>query len=111
MRDWVAWHREYDNPDSALSKRLDRVAWHLRGALCRGGDRHLCAGQGHDVPDVTTQMRSWFAAAGFDEVAFEALDTEYLAGVGVHRLAQRRARPPEPPCQPLFTFGSRSCSP
>ena len=54
MKDWVAWHREYDNPDSALSKRLDRVAWHLRGALdeARAGQIRLvslCAGQGHDV--------------------------------------------------------------
>ncbi len=211
MKDWVDWHRGYDDPDSSLSRRLDRVAWHLAAALGAappGPIRllSLCAGQGRDVmrvlpghqrrpdvsasliesdprnarlarqgaadagltsvhvrqadagvvptfsdalpadvllagifgnvsdadikrtigaaawlcaeagtviwarhrrpPDVTTQMRSWFAAAGFEEVAFEALDTEYLTSVGVHRLAERRERPPEILCRPLFTFGT-----
>ena len=212
VRDWVAWHGEYDDPDSSLSRRLDRVAWHLRWALdeARAGQIRLvslCAGQGHDVlrvlpghprtrdvravlveansenaavarrnaasagltgveirqadaglianvadvvpadvlllagifgnvsdadiertigaaawlcadeatviwtrhrraPDVTSVMRYWFESAGFDEVAFEALDTEYLTSVGVHRLTTRRELPPERPWQPLFTFGS-----
>ncbi len=147
MRDWVDWHHAYDDPDSSLSRRLDRVTWHLAVALdeARPGPIRLlslCAGQGRDVlrvqprhrrrhdvsavliesdprnarlareghrrpPDVTTQMRSWFAAAGFEEVAFEALDTDYLTSVGVHRLAERRERQPDLPCQPLFTFGSQ----
>jgi hypothetical protein len=210
VKDWVAWHRDYDNPGSSLSKRLDRVTWHLSRALDQAPPApirllSLCAGQGHDVlrvlpghprredvvavlveasaenagiarleaasaglpavevrqanaslienfadmlpvdvlllagifgnvadadiertiaaaawlcaegatviwtrhrrpPDITGQMRSWFAAGGFQELAFDALDTEYLTSVGVHRLARRRERPPELPGQPLFTF-------
>jgi hypothetical protein len=37
-------------------------------------------------PDLTPQMREWFAAAGFTEVAFDAPETgSTLIGVGVHR--------------------------
>jgi hypothetical protein len=36
-------------------------------------------------PDLTGQIRSWFLAAGFDELAFDAPDTETLTGVGVCR--------------------------
>src|SRR5215469_264582 len=36
-------------------------------------------------PDLTVQIRSWFGAAGFDEVAFDAPGTTTLTGVGVHR--------------------------
>jgi len=53
-------------------------------------------------PDLTPQIRCWFAANGFDEVAFDALDTATLTGVGVHRLSQVRAAPI--PDEPLFTF-------
>ncbi|WP_433361563.1 SAM-dependent methyltransferase [Actinoplanes sp. CA-142083] len=51
VRDWVRWHEDYDNPDSSLSRRLDVVREHLRGALA-GGARSLlsiCAGDGRDV--------------------------------------------------------------
>lgn len=37
-------------------------------------------------------MRPWVLAGGFEEVAFEALDTDRLAAVGVHRLARRQHR-------------------
>jgi hypothetical protein len=43
-------------------------------------------------PDLTPQVRAWFTDSGFDEVAFDALGTSTLTGVGVHRL--RRARWP-----------------
>ena len=36
-------------------------------------------------PDLTPQIRAWFAAGGFDEVAFDALDTVTATGIGVHR--------------------------
>jgi hypothetical protein len=58
-------------------------------------------------PDVTGQMRAWFAASGFDELAFDALSTESMTGVGVHRLARRAASAPGDLDQPLFSFGSR----
>ena len=57
MRDWVAWHAAYEDPESPLSKRLSVVRGHLAGALDAsppGPVRlvSLCAGQGHDVLGV-----------------------------------------------------------
>jgi hypothetical protein len=53
-------------------------------------------------PDLTPRIRAWFTDAGFDEVAFEPLDTAALAAVGVGRL--RRAASTALPAGPLFTF-------
>src|SRR5260370_24098263 len=57
MKDWVAWHRAYDDPTSSLSVRLVRVRWHLARALDKappGPVRlvSLCAGHGLDVLGV-----------------------------------------------------------
>ena len=209
MRDWLEWHRGYDDPSSAISARLGRVRLHLAEAISEAppgqvGILSLCAGQGHDVigvlpghprrnevrallieadgrnaaiardraakaglsgvrvreadaadpasfadalpadvlllcgifgnvsdsdirrtvgaapalcadgatvlwtrhrrpPDLTPSIRSWFAAGGFDEVAFDALDTGTLTGLGVHRLV---TRPPgrDLPAGRLFSF-------
>jgi hypothetical protein len=212
VKDWVAWHRAYENPDSALSRRLVCVRGHLAKAIddAPAGQVSLvslCAGQGHDVlgvlprhprrddvrgvliefdpsnaglarrgaedagldqvqvreadagdvgnyadalpadvlllcgifgnisdaeiervaraapamcapsatviwtrhrrePDLTPQLRAWFAESGFDEVAFDALDTEVMIGVGVHRLS-RPAQTALPQGQ-LFTFRSEA---
>ena len=38
------------------------------------------------APDITPQIRAWFRASGFEEVAFDAPDTDALTGVGVNRL-------------------------
>jgi hypothetical protein len=56
-RDWVEWHRDYDNPGSMLSRRLELVQGHLRAGLdhAPAGDIRLislCAGQGRDVIGV-----------------------------------------------------------
>ena len=58
-RDWVEWHRDYDDPGSLLSRRGERVQGHLRAELERapaGSVRliSLCAGQGRDVIGVLT---------------------------------------------------------
>ncbi|HEV2371275.1 MAG TPA: SAM-dependent methyltransferase [Streptosporangiaceae bacterium] len=53
-------------------------------------------------PDLTPQIRAWFADSGFDEVAFDALDNATCSGVGVHQL--RRSPPPGLPSHPLFRF-------
>lgn len=58
-------------------------------------------------PDITVQMREWFTASGFDEVAFDALETEWLTGVGVHRLARRATSASGHPDHPLFSFGGQ----
>jgi len=57
-------------------------------------------------PDLTPRIRAWFTDAGFDEVAFDALDTSTLAAVGAGRL--RRAPRAGLPAGPLFTFRQTS---
>jgi len=56
-RDWVEWHRDYDDPGSFLAHRLELVQGHLRSELDHvpPGDIRLislCAGQGRDVIGV-----------------------------------------------------------
>jgi hypothetical protein len=57
-------------------------------------------------PDLTPRIRAWFTGAGFEEVAFDILDTTALAAVGVGRL--RRAARTELPAGPLFAFRQTS---
>jgi len=57
-------------------------------------------------PDLTGQVRAWFAACGFDEVAFDALDAGRLTAVGVQRLRAAPDRTGGYPADALFTFGS-----
>lgn len=57
MTDWSAWHEDYDDPTSRLSRRLAAVQDFLRLALDRqppGPIRllSLCAGEGRDVIGV-----------------------------------------------------------
>ena len=53
-------------------------------------------------PDLTPQIRAWFQASGFEEVAFDTPGTEALTGVGVGRLTV----PPPAwlPAGPIFAF-------
>jgi hypothetical protein len=60
QRDWVEWHREYDDPSSLLAQRGKVVQGHLHDELDRApaGDIFLislCAGQGRDVIGVLTE--------------------------------------------------------
>ena len=61
-------------------------------------------------PDLTPQLRAWFAVAGFAEVAFDALPGSRLISVGVGRrpAAAPRYEPGSPdgpaPSERLFTF-------
>ena len=57
IRDYVEWHRGYDDPASSLSRRLEVVRRRLRqalDALHRPDLRvlSLCAGDGRDILDV-----------------------------------------------------------
>jgi hypothetical protein len=70
-------------------------------ALCAPGATVLWT-RHRRAPDLTPQVRAWFRASGFDEVAFDAPETGALTGVGVHRLAA--APPAGLPGEPLFTF-------
>jgi hypothetical protein len=69
----------------------------------------LCAAGGTVIwtrhrrpPDLTGHICDVFHANGFDEVAFDALDTDTLSGVGVNRLL--RPSPAALPDGPLFVF-------
>jgi hypothetical protein len=75
------------------------------GALCADGATVIWT-RHRRPPDVTVQMRDWFAASGFDELAFDALETEAMTGVGVHRLARRAVVASGHRDQPLFSFRS-----
>lgn len=55
----------------------------------------------HEEPDLTPSIRRWFAAAGFDEVAFDAPQDSHWS-VGVHRLVSDPA--PLDTTQHWFTF-------
>jgi hypothetical protein len=67
LRDYDAWHREYDDPKSDLSWRLRRVQAHLDDALARhpGPCRILsaCSGDGRDVLEVLTRRAHGGGAA------------------------------------------------
>jgi hypothetical protein len=70
-------------------------------AMCRPGatvvwTRHRLA------PDLTPQIRAWFAAAGFGELAFDTLATDGMMAVGANRLRQPATA--ALPDHPLFTF-------
>ena len=57
QRDWAEWHRDYDDPGSLLSRRLELVQGHLRAELDHAPAADirlisLCAGQGRDVIGV-----------------------------------------------------------
>ena len=54
-RDWYTWHHDYDEPGTALARRLAAVQEQIRTALDTAppGPLHavsLCAGQGRDLP-------------------------------------------------------------
>jgi hypothetical protein len=70
-------------------------------ALCAAGATVIWT-RHRRAPDLTSRIREWFRAGGFDEVAFDTPDNEALTGIGVGRLAATpQARPPR---GPLFTF-------
>jgi hypothetical protein len=70
-------------------------------ALCSAGATVIWTRHRRE-PDLTPDVRAWFGANGFDEVAFDALETSTLTGVGVNHL--RRAPAAGLPAGPLFTF-------
>jgi len=87
----------FGNVSEADIRRTAQAA----AALCAAGGTVIWT-RHRRPPDLTPQIRAWFTRSGFDEIAFEALDTSTLTGVGVGRL--RRAADGELPSQRLFTF-------
>jgi hypothetical protein len=74
---------------------------HAAGALCRNGATVIWT-RHRRPPDLTPQIRAWFAEGGFQEVAFDAPGPGTLVGVGVHR--HRYAAASGLPRDRLFTF-------
>ena len=99
LRDYLAWHRHYDDPTSSLSWRLRMVQSHLRAALdARPGPLRIlsaCSGDGRDVlgvlaerpdadraevillelhPDIAEAARASAAAAGLGRVEVRTVD-------------------------------------
>jgi hypothetical protein len=74
-------------------------------AMCRPGATVIWT-RHRRRPDLTPQVRAWFVASGFDELAFDALGTDTLTGVGVNRLL--RPATSVLPAGPLFAFRPRT---
>ncbi len=55
-------------------------------------------------PDLTPQLRAWFAEAGFTEIAFDSPPTATRTGVGAGRLRATAQAQAQLPDGPLFTF-------
>jgi hypothetical protein len=72
-------------------------------SLCRPGATVIWT-RNRRAPDLTPRIREWFAASGFDEVAFDVLETDGLMAVGTNRLA--RAPAARWPDGRLFRFRS-----
>jgi hypothetical protein len=71
-------------------------------AMCRPGGTVIWT-RHRRSPDLTPQIRAWFAASGFDELAFDVPDTDdRLMSVGANRLS--RPATAGLPDRPLFTF-------
>lgn len=90
----------FGNVNDAEIERVARAA----PAMC-SPDATVIWTRHRREPDLTPRLRAWFAESGFDEVAFDALDTESLTGVGVQRLS-RPAVPAPLPAGQLFKFRS-----
>jgi hypothetical protein len=86
-----------------VSDRDIKRAVQAAPALCRAGTTVIWT-RDRRPPDLTPQVRAWFAGGGFAEIAFDALQTTALTSVGVGRLG--RAAAVELPRGRLFTFRS-----
>jgi hypothetical protein len=77
-------------------------------ALCRPGATVIWT-RHRRPPDLTPRIRAWFTRGGFEEIAFEALETDSMIGVGVGRLARAAAAPDAGWLDDrLFTFRARA---
>ena len=66
--DWQAWHRDYDDPGSGVSRRLVEVRARLATALAEAGEPvrllNLCSGDARDtIPVLAETSRSVLACA------------------------------------------------
>ncbi len=90
----MAWHEAYDDATSGLSRRLAHVQRRVAHAL-------VIWTRTRAHPDLTPQVRTWFADHGFAELGFDTEDGHDYA-VGTHVL---RAHPSEyRPGRRMFRF-------
>ncbi|RZS41029.1 hypothetical protein EV193_103347 [Herbihabitans rhizosphaerae] len=85
--DWHEWHLAYDDPESALSRRLRAVQARVReGLALSAGARvvSICAGQGRDLIEVLAERPG---AAG--QVRLVELDERNAAAAGAAARAAR----------------------
>jgi len=89
-RDWHAWHREYADPTSSLSRRLEEVRLQLAALLERGSGAvrllSLCSGDGRDtIPVVSGAERHVVATLVEldDDLARTAARAAAEAGIAV----------------------------
>jgi hypothetical protein len=73
----------FGNVSDADIERTIRAA----PTLCRPGATVIWT-RHRRPPDLTPQVRAWFAESGFEDVAFDALETGVKIGVGVSRLGR-----------------------
>jgi hypothetical protein len=86
-RHWIDWHRNYEDPSSSISRRLEVVSRELAHAVGRSPKGlikvlSICAG---DARDIATACGDHARASDVAATVVE-LDTE-LASAAVHRLA------------------------
>ncbi len=84
-----------------VSDRDIKRTVHAVPALCRDGATVIWT-RHRRAPDLTPQVRAWFAEIGCAEIAFDALGTSALTSVGVNRVSRPAAG--RLPAHPLFTF-------
>jgi hypothetical protein len=63
---------------------IERTVRHL-SMLCQTGASVIWT-RHRNEPDLTPQIRSWFAATGFEELSFDTIDNESKSGIGTARL-------------------------
>jgi hypothetical protein len=81
---------------------IERTVFAAAG-LCRVGGTVIWT-RHQRPPDLTPQVRAWWAAAGFEELAFGQPEPAPRTGVGV--AVRRDGAPATLPDAPLFRFGS-----
>ena len=100
LRDYDAWHRQYDDPDSGLSWRLRMVQTWIRRALDeRAGPFRIvsvCAGDGRDLLGVLAERDDADRVSANlieidDAIASRAEETARRIGVGGVRVRRRDA--------------------
>jgi hypothetical protein len=97
QREWVQWHRQYEDPDSPLSRRLEAVVEAIRTSLDSRPPGpitllSICAGDGRDVATALRGHRRGHHVRG---TLIEANPTlaararKRLAGDGLSRISVR----------------------